>query len=369
MRYYLIAGERSGDLHAANLMKALKEQDPQAEFRCWGGDEMEKAGGELVTHYREMAFMGFVEVVKNIFKIKAFLKQCKKDILAYQPDVVIMVDYAGFNLKIAAFAKQKGIKTFYYISPKIWAWNQGRAHKIKRIVDRMFVIMPFEKEFYKRFDYEVDYVGNPLLDAIAQFQPNPDFHEKNKLSPDKPVIAILPGSRKQEVKDMLATMLTIRGKYDQKYQLVVAGVDNLPAELYKEAQEQQMKVIYNQTYDLLAHAEAAVVTSGTATLETALFEVPEVVCYRLSALQYSLVKLLIKVNHISLVNIIAGKEVVKELIQDEFNTTRLTEELDKVLGQNRERILADYKELKQLIHTEGASERAASLMVSYLKEK
>ncbi|MEH0154927.1 lipid-A-disaccharide synthase [Limibacter armeniacum] len=369
MKYYIIAGERSGDLHASNLMKELKKRDEQAEFRCWGGDEMEKAGGTLVRHYRETAFMGVLEVVANLNKIRGFLKECKQDILDYQPDVVVLVDYAGFNMKIAGFAKEHGFKTFYYISPKVWAWNQDRAKKIKKVVDRMFVIMHFEQDFYKKYDYEVDYVGNPLFDAISQFEPNEHFLEENGLSEDKPIIAILPGSRKQEVTSILHTMLSIVPKYRDQYEFVVAGVDNLPDELYAEARAMNMKIVVGKTYDLLSYAQSAVVTSGTATLETALFEVPQVVCYKTSWVTFYLAKLAIKVDFISLVNLIAGKEVVKELIQGEFTAENLEAELLKTLGGERDRILKDYAEMKALIKTEGTSKRTAALMTQYLTEK
>lgn len=368
MKYYIVAGERSGDLHASNLMKEIKERDNNAEFRYYGGDEMQKVGGELVRHYRDMAFMGFLEVAKNILTIRRYIKECKNDILAYQPDVVILVDYAGFNLRIADFTKKNGIKTFYYISPKVWAWNQSRAKKIKRNVDRMFVIMHFEQAFYKKYDFDVDYVGNPLFDAISQFEPNPNFIAENNLSNDKPIIAILPGSRKQEVSNILHTMLSIVGKYSVDYQFVIAGVDNLPKELYQEAINKDMKIVVGQTYDLLSNATSAVVTSGTATLETALFEVPQVVCYKTTPISYAIAKAVIKVRFISLVNLIADKEIVKELIQNDFTSDALDSELQKTLGENRAEILADYKAMKELIKTEGTSKKAAKLMVQYLNE-
>jgi lipid-A-disaccharide synthase len=278
MKYYLIAGEKSGDLHGANLIRALKLHDTNATFRCFGGDEMEKAGAIVVKHYAEMAFMGFVSVLLNLSKIKQFIKECEDDILAHQPHVVIFIDYAGFNLRVAAFVKKYGFKTFYYISPKVWAWNTKRAWKIKRMVDRMFCIMTFEKEFYQQFDYEVDYIGNPLFDATQSFQPNPHFVQENQLS-DKPIIALLAGSRRQEVKYQLPLMLQMVPLFPD-YEFVVAGVTNLDSKQYALAEQIGAKVVYNQTYNLLHIAKAALVTSGTATLETALFNVPQVVCYK-----------------------------------------------------------------------------------------
>ncbi|MEN7548736.1 lipid-A-disaccharide synthase [Rapidithrix thailandica] len=367
MKYYIIAGEKSGDLHASNLVKELSRLDPEATFRGWGGDEMEKAGVDLVTHYREMAFMGFWEVIVNFRTIRKFIKQCQKDILDYRPDVVILVDYAGFNLRIAKFTHKHGIRNYYYISPKLWAWNQKRAWKIKRYIDRMFVILHFEKDFYKKFRMEVDYVGNPLFDAISQFKADSRFLEKHQLT-EKPLIAVLPGSRKQELKFIFETMLQVVDDFPG-YQFVVAGVDNLPEEMYQPALDKGLKVVYNATYDLLANAQAAVVTSGTATLETALFKVPEVVCYKMNRLTYFIGRLVIKVKYISLVNLLAQKEVVKELIQKEFTPENLGKELDAALNGKREVIMEDYQQLIDLIKTEGTSQRTASLMINYLKEQ
>lgn len=369
MKYYLIAGEKSGDLHASNLMKEILQNDPEAEFRFWGGEEMQKVGGELIHHYSEISFMGFLEVAKNLMTIRRFMNYCKKDILCWKPDVVILVDFSGFNLKIAKYVKPRGTKVFYYISPKVWAWNQSRAKRIRNVVDRMFVIMHFEKAFYKKYDYDVDYVGNPLFDAINQFEPSPTFLEDNQLDANKKIIAVLPGSRYQEVSAIINTMLTIIPKYDSnEYQFVVAGVEHLPSELYDEAKKLGVKVIFNQTYDLLTKATSAVVTSGTATLETALFEVPQVVCYRTSPVTYNIIKALIKVRFISLVNLIADKEVVKELIQGDFTTENLEKELGYTLNEKREKIIQDYKEMKAMIKTEGTSKKAASLMYKYLTE-
>ncbi|MCU0342143.1 MAG: lipid-A-disaccharide synthase [Spirosomaceae bacterium] len=370
MKYYLIAGERSGDLHGSNLIKAICRHDPQAECRAWGGEQMQQAGATLVTHYAEMAFMGFWEVFKNLFKIRSFLRKCQSDILEYQPDVVILIDYAGFNMRIARFAKEHGLRTFYYISPKVWAWNQSRALNIKRYVDRLFVIFPFEKEFFKRFDYEVDYVGNPLFDAIADFTPEPDFRVKHQLDPHKPIVALLPGSRRQEVEQMLAVMVATQTEFEA-HQYVIAAVSNLPKSLYDSYQALGCRVVTDAAYDLLSVATAALVTSGTATLETALFEVPQVVCYRTSGLSYQIGKRLIRVPFISLVNLIANREVVKELIQNDFTPHLLADELRRILpnGSRYESQREGYREIKQILGDKGASDRAGQLMVAYLQNK
>ena len=368
MKYYLIAGERSGDLHGANLIKALKQQDPEAVIRCWGGDAMQKAGGELVVHYRDTAFMGFWEVFVNLRAIRRFLRQCQEDVLAFRPDALILIDYAGFNLRIARFAKQQGLRTFYYISPKVWAWNQSRAKKIKAVVDHMFVILPFEKAFYEQYDYAVDYVGNPLLDAIRDFEPNPDFKQAHELD-ERPVVALLPGSREQEVKNMLDVMLDVVPRFPE-CQFAVAAVDNVPFSLYQAIESHpSVKVLMNQTYDLLSHADAAVVTSGTATLETALFEVPQVVVYQTSWVSYKIARSLIKVPYISLVNLIAEKEVVPELIQQDFSEEVIVEKLRLLTTESemRKQQLVDYQELKEKLGDMNTSETVARLIQGYLR--
>src|ERR1019366_1651984 len=301
MNYYIIAGEASGDLHASNLMKELKLQDVNARFRCWGGDLMKSQGADLVKHYRYLSFMGFTEVLMNLPTILDNIKFCKKDILEHQPDVLILVDYPGFNLRIAEFAKASGIKVFYYISPQIWAWKQSRVHKIKKEVDKMFVILPFEKEFYERFNYLVDFVGHPLLDAVADYATN-----KNSLSihTDKPIIALLPGSRKQEISAMLPIMLSLVKQYTN-YQFVIAAAPSQTKDFYQTLiGDSDVKIVFDQTYQLLQKAEVALVTSGTATLETALFGVPEIVCYKGGAVSFAIAKQLVKVKYISLVNLI-----------------------------------------------------------------
>jgi len=366
MNYYIIAGEASGDLHASNLIKSLKTLDDEASFRCWGGDLMKAQGAEIVKHYRDLAFMGFTEVLMNLRTIFKNIDFCKNDLLDQKPDVLILVDYPGFNLRIAEFAKVNGIKVFYYISPQVWAWKQSRVHKIKKVVDKMFVILPFEKEFYQRFDYQVDFVGHPLLDAVNNYA-----SESNALDVEtvKPIIALLPGSRKQEIATMLPLMLSIRVHYPD-HLFVVAGAPSQTKEYYNTFfSGENVKIVFGQTYQLLQKSQAALVTSGTATLETALFGVPEVVCYKGGKISYAIAKQLIKVKYISLVNLIMDKEIVKELIQDELNEKNLKIELDKLLvSVTRIKLLADYVELKTRLGGSGASKKTAELMIKYLSK-
>ncbi|MDB5272530.1 MAG: lpxB [Chitinophagaceae bacterium] len=366
MRYYLICGERSGDLHTSRLVAALKQRDQQAVFRGIGGELSQANGLELYRHYKDVAVMGAWEVFVKLPFIFKRIKETKEDILRFKPDAVVLIDFGGFNMKIAKFAHEQGIPVHYYISPKVWAWNTSRAHNIKRFIDHMFVILPFEKDFFKQFDYEVDYVGNPLKDAVADFTPDPEFIKKYN---SKPVIAVLPGSRTQEVTQMLNTMLQMVPSFPD-YQWIVAGVDNLNASLYEEAKKAGVEVIYNQTYQLLNVSRAALVTSGTATLETALFKVPQIVCYKTSAITYSLAKFVIKVPFISLVNLIAGKEVVREMIQSDFEPKALKIELNKLVteGDYRTTILKEYDSLAQKIGEKGVSDHTASLMIKYLKK-
>ncbi len=373
MKYYLIAGEASGDLHGSNLMKALGEQDESAEFRCWGGDLMEAQGGTLVKHYRDLAFMGFVEVLMNLRTILKNIKHCKQDILEYKPDVVILIDYPGFNLRIAEFLHEQGIKVFYYISPQVWAWKQSRVHKIKRVVDRMYVILPFEKAFYERFDYEVEFVGHPLLDAISDYQQNkPSFETfttENQLE-NKPIIAVLPGSRKQEIAVKLPIMLSVVSAFPD-HQFVIGGAPSISHEFYQNIIGQQpVKMVQGKTYELLQQATAAMVTSGTATLETALFQVPEVVCYKGGKISYLIARKLVKVDYISLVNLIMEREVVKELIQDELHTKNLIFELNKLVNDPKhlERLKSDYLQLKEKLGGKGASTTTATSMLKTLRE-
>lgn len=367
MKYYIIAGEASGDLHGSNLIKALKKEDTSAEIRCWGGDLMQQAGGELAKHYKDMAFMGFLEVLMNIPSIFKNISYCKKDIQDFNPDVVIFIDFSGFNLRIAKWAKQNGFKTNYYISPQIWASREGRISKIKRDIDNMYVILPFEKEFYqKKHGYPVQFVGHPLIDAIenTQLQDNETFRKENDLDPVKPIIALLPGSRKQEVQKMLEIMLSVKKDFPD-YQFVIAGAPSLPNEFYAPfLKGDKLEYVSNKTYTLLKHSHAALVTSGTATLETALFEVPQVVCYKGNWISYQIAKRIITLDYISLVNLIMKREVVKELIQNDLTTFNLKNELSKIVeGTERERVLSDYALLKEKLGGKGASEMAARLIV------
>ncbi|HZH69814.1 MAG TPA: lipid-A-disaccharide synthase [Flavobacteriaceae bacterium] len=369
MKYYIIAGEASGDLHASNLMKALRLQDAEADFRYWGGELMQAQGGTLVKHYRDLAFMGFLEVVLNLKTILHNISFCKKDIAAYQPDVIIFVDYPGFNMRIAKWAKAQGIKTHYYISPQIWAWKENRIHAIKRDVDAMYVILPFEKDFYeKKHNFPVHFVGHPLIDAIAGRKPvDPKQFLKAHQLDERPVIALLPGSRKQEIKKMLSVMLSVVDDFPQ-YQFIIAGAPNQEESFYRQfIKKENVHLLLNKTYDLLSISHAALVTSGTATLETALFKVPEVVCYKGSRISYEIAKRVIKLNYISLVNLILDKEAVTELIQTDFKTRRLREELQKILDNtHREKLFIDYYELEKKLGGKGASEKTAALIYSSL---
>ena len=368
MKYYLIAGERSGDLHGSYLIKALKTQDLQAHIRCWGGDLMEKAGGHLVVHYRNLSFMGIWEVFKNLLTIKKYLDQCKQDLLNYQPDVVVLIDYPGFNLKMAEFAHRNGYRVCYFISPKLWAWNQKRAVKVKRFVDQMYAILPFEREFYQRYHYQINYVGNPLVHSINNFS-TPESFKENLPNDSKPIIAVLPGSRAQEINHMLSLMLELIPEFPQ-CQFMVAAVDNVDAELYREAVEmEQVQVVMNQAYEVLSVASVAVVTSGTASLETALFDVPQVVCYKTSWLTYWTGRVLIKVPYLSLVNLIAETQVVPELIQKDYNRANLIKHLSRLLEESPERHqqLAGYRKVKMLLGNKNAAEETAKLMVADLR--
>jgi len=371
MKYYIIAGEASGDLHGANLMKALYEKEPSANIRFWGGDLMQNVGGTMVKHYRELAFMGFLEVILNLKTILSNIKICKKDIEAFQPDVIIFIDYPGFNMRIATWAKERNIPTHYYISPQIWAWKENRIKAIKRDVDFMYVILPFEKDFYeKKHNFPVHFVGHPLIDAIANRTEISDhqFRTDNHLD-DKPIIALLPGSRKQEISKMLSIMLSVVNDFPD-YQFVIAGAPSQEYAFYQTfLNKENVKFIANKTYDLLSHSQAALVTSGTATLETALFNVPEVVCYKGSWVSYQIAKRILTLKYISLVNLIRDKEVVKELIQDELNTQNLKIELNKILNtEGRAQLLKEYAQLKQDLGGEGASKKTATLIINSLKK-
>lgn len=374
MKYYIVAGEASGDLHASNLMKALKARDPQAEFRCWGGDLMEAEGGDLVKHYRDLAFMGFWEVFVHLNTILRNIKICETDILLYEPDAVILVDYPGFNLRIARFAKENGLKVIYYISPQIWAWKKGRIRKIRKYVDEMLVILPFEQEFYARNGMKVHYVGHPLLDAVSgdlrEQEAVKSFRNSNGLD-GRDIIALLPGSRKQEIAAILPRMLKAVPLFPQ-YQFVVSTVNWQPAELYsKYTNSYDVKQVCGSAYPLLANAKAAIVASGTATLETAMIGTPQVVCYAGSELSYLIAKNLISgIRFISLPNLIADKKIVSELIQHDLNTGTLKEELSLITENqpNIDRIKADYRQLYTLLGNGSASAQAAGVIIESLTE-
>jgi lipid-A-disaccharide synthase len=369
MKYYIIAGEASGDLHGSNLMKSIYKEDTTADIRFWGGDLMQTVGGSLVTHYKERAIMGFVEVILNLSKALGFIKSCKKDISKFNPDVIIFIDNSGFNLRIAKWAKKQGFKTNYYISPQVWASRAGRVKDIKRDVDKLFVILPFEKEFYKKYDYEVTFVGHPLIDAIADRKQIDDtfFRKKYNLS-DKPIIALLPGSRKQEITKMLSVMLSLIDDF-KDYEFVIAGAPSQDFSFYKQIiGDRKIGFINNKTYDLLSVSYAALVGSGTATLETALFKVPQVVCYKGSSISYQIAKRIITLKYISLVNLILDKEVVKELIQNHFTKNNLKQELIKILTPtHREKLFSAYFELETILGGKGASAKVAKQIVDDLK--
>lgn len=362
MKYYIIAGEASGDLHGSNLIKQLKLKDAEAVFTCWGGDAMKAAGATLVKHYKELAFMGFAEVLLNIRTILNNIFFCKQDIRDNSPDVLILIDYPGFNLRIAQWAKREGIPVVYYISPQVWAWKENRVKKIRQCVDLMLVILPFEKAFYKKWNFEVTFVGHPLLDALKDLP-------ASSLQFSKPVIALLPGSRKQEINTMLPLMLQVVPKFPD-YEFVIAQAPSQPDELYQEIiGNSNVRLLKSQTYSLLQKAHAALVTSGTATLETALFRVPQVVCYKGGAISYTIAKQLIKVKYISLVNLILDKPAVIELIQNEVTENRITEALKLILTTNRDAMLHEYEELITMLGHAGASEKAATAILEKYKPK
>lgn len=371
-RIYIIAGEASGDLHGANLLKELYNLDYSISVRAWGGDRMKNEGATLVKHISELAFMGFIEVILNLSTILKNINFCKKDILEFKPDVLLLIDYPGFNLRIAQWAKKNGIKVHYYISPQVWAWKKSRVKIIKASVDKMYSILPFENDFYKQFDYETQYVGHPLLDEVENFNQvrltKDEFLNKNKLS-QVPIISILPGSRKQEIKVKLPIMLDAV-KSLKNYQIVIAGAPNQTAKMYEEFEAQGCKIIFGQTYDLLSNSEAAIVTSGTATLETAILNIPEVVCYKGSWISYFIAKSLIKINYISLVNLIMDQQIVRELIQGECNPFKIREELDLLLNDKnyREVMLSNFEIMREKLGGQGASKKVAHSLLKTISE-
>ena len=369
MKYFLIAGEASGDLHASNLMKEIIKKDSQAIFEFLGGNLMQNvAHKNPVIHYKEMAFMGIFDVVKNLFKIFKNLKVTKRAIVNFQPDVVILVDYPGFNLKIAKFTHQKGFKTHYYIAPKIWAWKEGRIKLFKKYIDKLYIILPFEKDFYQKHNYPAIYVGNPVVDAIRNYTylSHKEFLNKFNLT-EKPIIALLPGSRKSELQGTLNTMLQVQ-KYFTDYQFVISGAPGFKTNFYQRIlQERNIPVVFDYTYDLIKNAHMAIVTSGTATLETALIKTPQVVVYKVGNLQYNLFKNLIKIKYFSLVNLILNKEAVPELIQKTFNAERIKQELDNIKqGEGQQKMLENYNELEELLGDKSASRTTAKYIVDDL---
>ncbi len=371
-RYYIIAGESSGDMHAANLMKQLKQRDAAAAFRFWGGVKMQAVGGTMVKHVNELAFMGFLEVALNIRTILGNIRLCKKDILAYKPDVLILIDYPGFNLRMARYAKSIGIPVIYYISPQVWAWKQSRVYTIKKYTDKLLAILPFEQDFYKGFNMDVDFPGHPLLDELIPLRESSEyasFKEKNGL-PQNPVVALLPGSRKQEIRRMLNEMTTVAADFPE-YQFVIAGVSGQDPEMYgQHTQYPNVSLVMDQTYALLANSRAALVASGTATLETALFKVPQAVCYKANPVSIFIARMLVKVKYISLVNLIMDKPVLKELIQNDFNRPRVKTELDALLNDKeyRDRLQQDYLKLEEKLGGPGASEKAAASIFRFLQD-
>ena len=377
MKYYLIVGEASGDLHASNLMKALMAEDPEAEFRFFGGDLMTAVGGTCVKHYRELAYMGFIPVLLHLRTIFSNMDRCKHDIEAWKPDVLILVDYPGFNLKIAAYIKKHTqIPIYYYISPKIWAWKEYRIKNIRRDVDKLFSILPFEVDFFRGHHYPVDYVGNPCVDAVDSFlrtdtETKEQFCQRLNLESSRPIIALLAGSRKQEIKDNLSRMMEASRSFPQ-FQFVIAGAPGIAPEFYSHYLTDGAKILFGETYRLLRHSKAALVTSGTATLETALFRVPQVVCYYTAAgkLVSFLRRHILKVKYISLVNLVSGSEVVTELVADGMTVDNIRRELSAIIegGSRRIQMLSGYDRMIQILGTPGASERAAKLMVKYLKK-
>lgn len=373
MKYYIIAGEASGDLHGSNLVASLRTQDPEAKIRAWGGEKMRRNGANVVKNYHELAFMGFVEVLMNLRTILKNFSFCKKDITEFNPDAIILIDYPGFNLKVAKWAHKKGYKVFYYISPQVWAWKRRRVYKIKKVVDKMLCILPFEKKFYDSYNVDCQFVGHPLLDEIAKVNPvdKNKFYKSNRLNPKKEIIAMLPGSRKQEVSRMLTVMLDVVKQFPN-YQFVIACAPSLPVSYYKEiiGDKANVRLVVNRTYQLLQLSSAAMVTSGTATLETALFDVPEVVCYKANKISYIIARQLAKVRFICLVNLIMDREVVKELIQNDLTANNVANELKSLLASSKrqKKLLEDYEELKSVLGNAGASDKAAEIIIANVKK-
>jgi len=372
MKYFVIAGEASGDLHASNLIKEIMQKDPDAQFQYLGGDLMRNViKHSPLIHYQQMAFMGIVDVIKNLFTILKNIKTTKKAILKFNPDLIILIDYPGFNLKIASFAHERGYKTVYYIAPKLWAWKEGRVRQIKKNIDKLLVILPFEVDFYKKHQIQAEYVGNPVVDAVRQHKGMKKKEFLNKFGLDqRPLIALLPGSRRQELEMTLPDMLKIIDKFTE-YQFVISGAPGFKREDYQNLlQDKNIPVIFDHTYDLLEHAHSAIVTSGTAALETALFKVPQIVVYKTYKWQYEIGKRIVKIPFFSLPNLIMQREIVKELLQNDFNPENLQTELEKInQGEKRKKMLTDYQNLEQLLGTGHVSEKAALSIINMFQEE
>lgn len=370
MKYFIIAGEASGDLHGANLIKAIKQKDAQAEFLYWGGDLMQAQANGLLMHYNQTAIMGFVEVLLKIRTILGFISKCKKQILAFKPDVVVLIDYPGFNLRIAEFAKQHKIKTVYYIAPKVWAWKENRAKKLEKFVDELLLIFSFEVSYFKKWNVKATYVGNPLLDEINAFTADPDFKNLNNLSENKPIIALLPGSRKQEISSTLPNMMKLADEY-KDYEFVICGAPSIKPEFYQTFIGTNTKIIYNKTYEVLHLAKAAIVCSGTATLETALFKVPQVCAYVANNISYLIAKQFVKIKYISLVNLNLDKPAITELIQHDYTLEKLKQEFESILptGHKHQALMNDYKTLAKELNKQGASNNAAQIIIDLVNKK
>ena len=376
MRYYIIAGEASGDLHGSNLIKGIREVDPSAQIRCWGGDLMEEAGAELVKHYKEGAIMGFVEVVANLGKLSRNLRDCKEDVLAYNPDVLILIDYPGFNFRIAEFAKKKGIRTFYYIAPKVWAWKEKRVHRLKKFVDRLFIIFPFEIEYFKKWGIDAIYNGNPLLDSVdnhpSATETKEEFCAKTEIDPNRKTIALLAGSRRGEIKYLLPRMIEVAKRYP-RYQFLMACAPSMEKEFYEGIigkSASNIKLLFGQTYSILRNSDAAIINSGTASLEAALIGVPQVVCYGGNEISYQIAKRVVKLKYISLANLIMDKGLFKELIQHDCTPDKISKELDLLVNDTtyREKMQKDYRDVREVLGGKGASAKVARAMIDELKE-
>ena len=376
MRYFIIAGEASGDLHGSNLIKGIREMDKEAQIRCWGGDLMKEAGAELIRHYKEGAIMGFVEVVANLGKLAKNLQDCKNDIVKYNPDAVILIDYPGFNFRIARFAKERGTRVFYYIAPKVWAWKEKRVHKLKKYVDRLFIIFPFEIEYFKKWGIDAIYRGNPLLDSVDNHSSSEEskeaFEQRCGIGSAEKTVALLAGSRRSEIKYLLPRMMQVAGRYPE-YRFLMACAPSMEREFYEGIignKCSNIKLLFGETYSILRHSDAAIISSGTASLEAALIGVPQVVCYGGNEISYQIARSVVKLKYISLANLIMDKGLFKELIQHDCTPQKISAELDNLLGNSayREKMLADYRDVRNILGGKGASAKVASAMIEELEK-